>query len=237
MRDRKGEYEAQALKKLKHFMKKYGHFYSEDAREYIYDNFITQLYDPTAADILMQIYATIGCETKKGTFYNAHLERINKMYGLDRNILEIAGGKIPAFANKVATLQQQTKKGTITVYDPDLIITKPDFKNLTLCKEDFSKEHDIKSYDLVIGLLPCEATEAIITAACNAQKDFYVAMCGCSHFAYDPFFSSYPAYMYREYVIQLAETMLKETDNGELIIDYLPDEYDVEYPILYNRKK
>ena len=117
------------------------------------------------------------------------------------------------------------------------IITKPKFKNLTLKKEEFQSDTDIHSYDLVMGLLPCDATEAIISASCKAQKDFYIAMCGCVHFqGYDPF-GYYTPHMYQEYVIQLAQQMLKEYDNGELEVDFLPDEYGIDYPILYNRKK
>ena len=195
------------------------------------------LNNPTAPDVLMQIYETVGCGVKEGSFYNAHLNKIQELYGLDKNILEVAGGRMPAFANKVATIQKKTKKGTITVYDPCLIITKPNFKNLKLHKEDFMPDTDIKSYDLIMGLLPCEATEAIITTSCKAQKDFYVAMCGCVHFDfYDPF-AYYTPHIYQQYVIQLAKDMLKEYDNGELVVEYLPEEYQIDYPILYNRKK
>ena len=68
----------------------------------------------------MQIYDTVGCGVKKGSFYNAHLARIQEMYGLDKNILEVAGGMMPAFANKVAAKQAKTKKGTITVENAHL---------------------------------------------------------------------------------------------------------------------
>ena len=226
-----------AMRKLRRYMRKYGRHYTDTCREYINENFLEYLDCPTAPDVLMQIYESVGCGVREGSFYNAHFHRIQNMYGLDRNILEIGGGMMPAFAQKVATAQAETKKGTITVYDPDLIITKPGFKNLTLCKEEFSTEHDIHSYDLVMGLLPCDATEAIITSACRAQKEFYVAMCGCTHFDfYDPF-GYYTPRMYQNYVIELAQDLLKDTDNGELMIDYLPEEHGIDYPILYNRKK
>ena len=226
-----------AMRKLNQYMKQYGHLYTEHCREYIKENFLLYLSAPTAPDVLMQIYETVGCGVKKGSFYNAHLARIQEMYGLDKNILEVAGGMMPAFANKVAAKQAKTKKGTITVYDPDLIITQPNFKNLTLHKEKFMPDTDVHSFDLVTGLLPCDATEAIISASCKAQKEFYVAMCGCVHFAgYDPF-GYYTPHMYQQYVIQLAQNLLKEYDNGELVVDYLPDEYQIDYPILYNRKK
>ena len=226
-----------AMDKLNKYMSKYGQLYTDSCREYIEENFILYLDEPTAPDVLMQIYATVGCGVKKGSFYNAHLTRIQNMYGLDRNIAEVGGGLMPAFAQKVATIQHKTKKGTITVYDPDLIITKPNFKNLILQKEEFHKDTDVHSYDLVMGLLPCGATEAIISASCKAQKEFYIAMCGCTHFEFYYPFGYYTPRMYQEYVIQLAQDKLKEYDNGELIIDYLPEEYGIDYPILYNRKK
>lgn len=233
----KGINEKEAVKLFNKYMKKFGHLYEDHERNFINEHFLEYLYSPSSPDILMQIYGAIGVEPKIGTFYNAHFSRIQELFGLDGNILEIGGGRYPAFANKVAAYQHQLKKGTITMYDPDLIITKPKYKNLTLIKENFTTEHDIHSYDLVTGLLPCDATEAIITSACRAHKDFYVAMCGCNHFGgYDPFFQ-YSAYMYQDFVIKLAQRNIEEHGLGELVVDYLPDEYEIEYPILYNRKK
>ena len=116
-----------AMRKFKKYMNKYGHLYTDTCREYIEENFLMYLNNPTAPDVLMQIYETVGCGVKEGSFYNAHLNKIQELYGLDKNILEVAGGRMPAFANKVATIQKKTKKGTITVYDPCLIITKPNF--------------------------------------------------------------------------------------------------------------
>ena len=233
----KGINEQEALKRFYKFMKKYGHLYQDHERDFINEHFLEFLYSPSCADILMQLYGELGIEPKIGTFYNAHLSRIQELYGLDKNILEVGGGRLPTFANKVAAYQHKLKKGTITMYDPLLIKTKPAFKNLTLCKEEFTIDHDIHSYDLVTGLLPCEATEAIIVSACRAHKDFYVAMCGCSHFQYyDPFGYCSP-HMYQNYVVQLAEDLINEHEMGELVVDFLPDEYEIEYPILYNRKK
>lgn len=225
------------LQKLKQYMEKYGHLYTKTCREYIEENYLYFLRYPTAPDVLMQIYETISAGYGQRSFYNAHFNKIQELFGLDKNVLEIAGGKMPAFANKVATYQQQTKKGSITVYDPELIITKPNFKNLRLYKEEFSTKTDIHSYDLVMGLLPCDATESIISASCRAKKDFYVAMCGCTHFEGISPFTPVSPYVYQQYVMDMAEDLLKKYDNGELVVDYLPQEYEIDYPILYNRKK
>ena len=85
--------------------------------------------------------------------------------------------------------------------------------------------------------MPCEATELIIEQACRNQKDFYVAMCGCTHFDYIPWGMYVSSEMYQDHVIRKTEQLLKEYDNGELVIERLDDNYAIDYPILYNRKK
>ena len=215
-----------AWMKLKRFMRLYGHLYSDHAKEFINENFIIYLEENMAPDILMQIYYATGLQPNCGPFYNA------------QNILEIGSGRIPAFASQVASIQKRIGKGTITLYEPLLMNTKPKHKNMTLHKEDFTENVSIKEFDLIAGILPCEITETIIASSCKAQKDFYVAMCGCTHFEYlSPYMSVNP-YVYQDYVIKLTRDLLSEYDNGELVIDYLPeDEFGIDYPILYNRKK
>lgn len=224
--------------KLKRFMKINGHLYSDNAREYINENFISFLEEKMAPDILMQIYYATGIQPTCGPFYNAHIKKIQELFGLDKNILDIGSGRIPAFASQIASIQRKIGKGTITLYEPLLIHTNPKYPNMTLHKEEFNEDVSIKEFDLVTGILPCEATETIIASSCKAQKDFYVAMCGCTHFKYlSPYMSVNP-YVYQDYVIKLTRDLLSEYDNGELVIDYLPeDEFGIDYPILYNRKK
>lgn len=50
----------------------------------------------------MQLYSELGLDIGKHTFYDEHLERINSIFGLDRDIIEVASRYIPAFANKIA---------------------------------------------------------------------------------------------------------------------------------------
>lgn len=50
-------------------------------------------------------------------------------------------------------------------------------------------------------------------------------MCGCVH---------YDAYQY--YTINIAKRYLEQYDNGILIVDKLDDRFDIDYPIIYNKK-
>ena len=95
----------------------------------------------------------------------------------------------------------------------------------------------VREFDLITGTYPCNATELIIQKACENQKDFYLAMCGCTHFDYyDLMYYGGNPEIYQEYIIDKTERLLKKHENGELVIERLEDHYGLEYPILYNKK-
>ena len=50
----------------------------------------------------MQLYSELGLDIGKHTFYDEHLERINSIFWLYRDIIEVASRYISAFANKIA---------------------------------------------------------------------------------------------------------------------------------------
>jgi hypothetical protein len=108
---------------------------------------------------------------------------------------------------------------------------------MTLHKTEFTSDTHIKEFDLLTGILPCGATESIVENACRNQKDFYIAMCGCTHFDYIPWGMYVTPEMYQDHVIDKTKRLLKEYDNGTLIVERLEGEKDLDYPILYNRKK
>lgn len=220
------------------FLEEYEKDYKTEAFEYIKEHFWDYINEYMCPDILMQVYSEIGAEPIKGTYYNTHLHNIERLFGLDKNIIEVASGMIPAFANKIAARQQKLQKGTITIYDPLLLRTTSRFPHMTIHKEPFSRTEDLSSYDLIAGLLTCEATEEMIVSACEQRKDFYIAMCGCDHIASsNPFYMTYVPGRYINHIINLAKKLMKENDNGTLEIKYLNKKFDCEYPILYNRKK
>lgn len=233
----KNKNEREIARLFKKFAKKYRSEYTETSWQYIEENFWTYVYSNVCPDILMQIYTELGIESPNGNFYKEHVRRVQERFDITGNVLDIASGKIPAFANLLAHEQLRIGKGTITLYEPLLIETKPKHKNMTLHKQEFTSDIRIKEFDLITAIMPCDATEIVIEQACRNQKDFYVAMCGCTHFDYIPWGMYVTSEMYQEHVIEKTNRLLKEYDNGELVIETLDNNYDIEYPILYNRKK
>lgn len=218
------------------YKKNYEHFYSEKAKQYIEDNFFKEAYKTSNMDILMQLYSELGLDIGKHTFYDEHLERINSIFGLDRDIIEVASGYIPAFANKIAKKQLALNCGTITIYEPELFEEKAKYSNMTIHKEKFTEQTKINKDSLGIGILPCDATEAMIRNFCKNNMDFYIAMCNCAHKSNNIF----PTYQYQNKMVDLAESLLEKYSNNkkELKIDYLDDEFVFGYaPIIYTKQR
>lgn len=218
------------------YKKNYEHFYSEKAKQYIEDNFFKEAYKTSNMDILMQLYSELGLDIGKHTFYDEHLERINSIFGQDRDIIEVASGYIPAFANKIAKKQLALNCGTITIYEPELFEEKAKYSNMTIHKEKFTEQTKINKDSLGIGILPCDATEAMIRNYCKNNMDFYIAMCNCAHKSNNIF----PTYQYQNKMVDLAESLLEKYSNHqkELKIDYLDDEFVFGYaPIIYTKQR
>lgn len=218
------------------YKENYEHFYNEKTRKYIEENFFNGANRTSNMDILMQLYSELGLDIGKHTFYDEHLERINSIFGLDRDIIEVASGYIPAFANKIAKKQLALNRGTITIYEPELFEEKAKYSNMTIHKEKFTEQTKINKDSLGIGILPCDATEAMIRNFCKNNMDFYIAMCNCNHKSNNIF----PTYQYQNKMVDLAESLLEKYSNNqkELKIDYLDDEFVFGYaPIIYTKQR
>lgn len=218
------------------YKKYYEHFYDEKARQFIEDNFFNGAYRTSNVDILMQLHSELGLDTLKHTFYDEHLEKISSIFGLDRDIVEVASGYIPAFANKIAKKQLDLNNGTITIYEPEIFEEKAKYSNMTIHKEKFTEQTKISKDSLGIGILTCDATEAMIKNFCKNNMDFYIAMCNCAHKDNEVF----TPYQYQHKMINLAEKLLEKYSNHqkELKIDYLDDEYFFgTAPIIYTKKR
>lgn len=175
----------------------------------------------------------------RDNMYFYHLQKLKENFDIGCNILEIGGGAIPSFAKKIAREQIKMGTGTITVYDPRLIVSNyPEFNNMTLYRTEFDSTIDISKYDLITGIMPCMGTDEFLDAVRACKKDFYMALCGCDHFAdrfgYYQFGFYRPSY--NDY-LNIANDICEECDLGELVIDYLPDEFEISYPIIYNKRK
>lgn len=234
---RKGINEEEIAALYNSFCEKYKPLYDNDAWLYIEDNFWTYVFSSGAPDILMQIYSELGIESPKGNYYKRQLANLKNKFDIRCNILDVGSGMIPSFANLLAQEQLRLGTGTVTLYEPLLLTTEPKHRNMTLYKTEFTSKTHIKEFDLLTGILPCGATESIVENACRNQKDFYIAMCGCTHFDYIPWYMYVTPEMYQEHVIEKTKRLLEEYDNGTLVVERLKGEKDLDYPILYNRKK
>ena len=184
----------------------------------------------------MQLYSELGLDIGKHTFYDEHLERINSIFGLDRDIIEVASRYIPAFANKIAKKQLALNRGTITIYEPELFEEKAKYSNMTIHKEKFAEQTKINKDSLGIGILTCDTTEAMIRNFCKNNMVFYIAMCNCTHKSNNIF----SAYQYQNKKVDLEESLLEKYSNNkkELKIDYLDDEFFFGYaPIIYTKQR
>lgn len=224
-------------KKFENFKLQYQSLYSEEAWQYIEENFFKGLEENDAPDILMQIYSFLDIKPSPARFYHRHLKLLKNLFPINGNIIDIGSGMIPAFGTLVAAEQRKIGAGTITLYDPLLLDMAPKYPNMILQKQTFSSDTDISSYDLVTGIMPCEATESILNAAIKNRKDFYVAMCGCVHSPLDYFYGFYGTSpeLYQRMVIEDTKALLKEYDNGTLVVTNLKNT-ELNYPILYNRR-
>ena len=121
----KGKNEDEIAKLFQKFAKKYRHEYSDTTWEFIEENFWIYIYSNVCPDLLMQIYTELGIESPNGNFYKEHAKRVQERFDIGCSVLDIGSGKIPAFANTLAQEQLRIGKGTITLYEPLLIETKP----------------------------------------------------------------------------------------------------------------
>ena len=223
--------------KFARFAKKYQSLYPEEAWDYIEKEVYNGYKENDAPDILMQIYSELKINHSPARFYQHHLHLIKDNFPIDGNVVDVASGMIPAFANLLAEEQLRIGKGTVTIYEPLLVSMDPKYPNITIHKEEFTRDTDISNCDLVTGIMPCDATEIILESAIRNHKNFYVAMCGCAHdpMAYYLGYMGIAPAMYQERVIDETKKLLKKYDGGTLEVTNLKNT-ELNYPILYNKK-
>lgn len=219
------------------FKREYLRKYSMEDQKYIIENFNKKIGSFWMLLELFQVYTELGMIPDDVNMYQGHFENIKKIFGVDKNILDVASGKLPVFADKIAKEQLKIGKGTIVIYDPALVMDKPKYTNSKLFKQFFSKDIDLANCELITGLMPCDATKEIIDAACTYNKDFYVALCLCSHPGFESEYISDTNFIpsYQKY-IDYARKMVSEYGLGTLEEIKLDERYNVHTPIIYNKR-
>lgn len=203
--------------------------YSETEINYIFKNYDYLEDNKFVPDILRQIYDELGLLDDKDNLYLGFIDIIKEIFNIDSNIVEVGGGVIPSLGKNI-TLNQ--KNGTVTVYDPRLI-NNVDNDKLILKREYFNDKTDISKCDLVIGLMPCQATEVLIRQAGKYNKDFLIGLCEGGHNAFDDYFDDD---IWKENIMYLARRTIEENDMGVLMETDLLD-YNDPYPVIYNKRK
>ena len=179
--------------------------------------------------MLRQLYDLYNFEDEKTSIYLNFIKLIEENFSLDRNIVEVAGGPIPRLAFQIASRQT---KGKVTVYDPLMHPTDYNLDNLVIKRESFTSKTKVPKGSLLIGFMPCEATEVLLRTAHRRELDFIVALCGCSPNNNDVYYDDSVWLDNMEY---LAHSAVRDTKLGELKRASL-EAFDDPYPVLYNKR-
>ncbi len=224
-------------RKYKIFMSRYGDKFSDQLKKEMDIHFVKRAGKFDNPTDFYQLYDYFGIIPDDVNMYIYHLNAIKERFNLNSNILEIAGGSYPSFARRVAREQLKTGIGTITVYDPKLVTNHSyKYSNLKLYPEKFDSSVDVSNFDLLVGIMPCNATDEMIDAIYKYNKDFYISFCGCSSYNFFNFFLGMPLPSYYNQ-IEYLKSVCEEKKLGELMVEYLPDKYNIEYPVVYNKRK
>lgn len=214
------------------FLKKYGDGYVPRELEYIRKNWDKSLHSKYNMDILRQVYAELGFLSDDENIYKGFIKILEDNFDINRDIIEVGGGRFPSLAKMIALKQ---KSGTITVYDPRLVLTDSPLPNMKLKKENFTKRTPVRKDQMVIAFMPCEATEHAIIAAGENNADFLIALCeGGPHGDEFDYFESEDEWITS--MIYTARMMAKYHDIGDIEITDLK-QYDDPYPVIYNKRR
>ena len=213
--------------------------YSRKDRKYIKKYFYSFIGDYDAPVILMQLYSEFGIISPENDRYNRYVEDIERIFGLERTILDVAEGHIPSFANKVAQKQLNCSRGTIRVIDPKIVIKKARYKTMKIERRKFTLRKKAQSCDLLVAIFPCNATKKVLKYAYTHKIDFYIPLCPCTYyknkrkFPGKIFTHKEITEMYLKKYLTNIRKKLVEAGLGTLEISYLNNGVS---PIIYNRR-
>lgn len=178
------------LNKIKAYLDKYRFLYSSSDRHFLeaemFDVYSSMmLHDVLPPSIFASIMLHCGVLPDKFNYYAKIFENMKMHYKdlYNKSILDIGCGQYPAFVEMIAKeMRDKKSKALIDGVDPRLIIkTLEEFENTKLSNTAFTTRTNVDNYDILMGVLPCEATEAIITKACNEEKEMLLVPCTCLH--------------------------------------------------------
>lgn len=219
--------------KVINYLKLYGKMYDRNLLEYIINNYEEAINKKDRLCELNQIYACLGILPRQINTYMYYIKQIMKKHNINSNILEIGGGYYPILAKYISIKQQRCKNGNITVYDPNLVISK--MEHVTLKREKFTSKTNISNYELLIGVMPSEATIDLVKQATRYHKELFLVL---NEFTY--FTNGYLGYEIpnlKEWEEYIRELIHKDTEAFAIKESRIPNEYGKSYLIFDKKKK
>ena len=211
------------------FLREHTDDYSLAEKKLILDNRTWGKTSALVVDILRQVYDELDMLDPDKNIYEGFANLLEENFDINRNIVEIGGGKITSLAKKIALRQTN---GTITAYDDKLITTDSNLPNLLLEKRRLQKDESLNA-DMIIGFMPCDGTQTAIDLAKRNRIDFMIALCegSCQNdmlaFMEDDWESS---------MIYEARKAVRDGHLGELKKVKMAKKYQNPYPIIYNQR-
>lgn len=226
--------EEEYKKRINKFLEDHKEAYTEQERKFIKRNAEWAFRSNNGfytSSLLRQILAETNLLEDHKNMYKGFLKKLEDHFDINRDIVEVAGGIFPSLAKMIALKQ---KTGTITVYDPRIVVPDKCPDNLILKKQSFNSNTQIPTAQMLIAFMPCDATMDVIESACKNNVDFMIGLCEGG---------SRKGYGYLETdeewigtVESIVSEGMEETDMGTLGIATLK-EYGNPYPIIYNKRK
>lgn len=170
-------------------------------------------------DEVYDFFAFIGLT--KQTREDKFLNYVNTKYGIIRfsSILDVGAGRMCKLSKALAKYGN-----TLYAIDPQIRLSQEETKEsgIRIYKENFicdryakSKQGtNVKKYDYIFGIEPCDATEHIIRQGLKYDKPFDVSLCAAPHRALNgKTFRNYEEWY--EYLLSISkEVDIKKYDNS-----------------------
>ncbi len=216
-------------KKVLEYLREHIEDYNEKEINYIINNIDILEHNNFVPDTIRQIYDETGLLDDENNIYLGFIKLIEENFNINTNIIEVGGGVIPSLAKHLCLKQ---KKGTVTVYDPRLTNSMSSSSKLILKKEKFTEKTNISESSLLIGFMPCEATEILIKKATKNKKNFIVALCEGGHNEYNEY---YDEDIWTNNMKYLVSRGIKSNGLGKYMETDL-SRYSDPYPVIYNKR-
>ncbi len=173
---------------------------------------------------LSQIFSKFEIYNNGKDYYLELVKLLEKYSFLEGNVCEIAAGRYPRLAELTAP-KIKMNGGNLTIYEPNIILSQLD--NITIIKDEFTKNSNIDKFDTLYALKPCEATITMVERAFEEDKNLMIAFCGCDNST-----KKYPKWDVGKYWADSFCMEFKDRYNDETEIINWPSSTGIDTPIM-----